>query len=42
MGKHAQKISLRKPETKGPLGRPMRRYEDNIKNILKTGYEGVV
>jgi hypothetical protein len=29
------RILLRKPDGKGPLGRPMRRWEDNIKRDLR-------
>jgi hypothetical protein len=33
---------VRKPEGKGPLGRPRRRWEDNIKMDLKeVGFEGI-
>jgi hypothetical protein len=36
------RILVRKPEEKGPLGRPRRRWEDNIKmGLRKIGF-GVV
>ena len=36
------RVSVRKPEGKRPLGRPRRRWEDNIKNDLqKVGYGGL-
>jgi hypothetical protein len=35
-------VLVGKPEEKGPLGRPSRRWEDNIKIDLKeVGYDGV-
>jgi hypothetical protein len=40
--KNAYKISVGKPERKRPLGRPRRRWEDNISmNIREMGWEGV-
>jgi len=39
---HAYKILFGKPAGKRPLGRPRRRWEDNIRVDLKeTGWEGV-
>jgi hypothetical protein len=39
---HAYKMSVGKPERKGPLGRPRRRWEDNIRmDLRKRGWEGV-
>jgi hypothetical protein len=36
-------VLVGKPEGKRPLGRPRRRWGDNIKMVLKErGYEGVV
>ena len=32
---------MEKPEGKRPLGRPRRRWEDNIKMDLGVGYEGM-
>jgi len=32
---------VEKPEGKRPLGRPRRRWEDNIKMDLGVGYEGM-
>jgi len=44
MGKsrNVYKILIRKPEGKGALGRPGRRWEDNIRmDLRKMGWEGV-
>jgi hypothetical protein len=44
MGKtrNAYRISVGKPEGKGPLGRPRRRWVDNIKmDLRETGWDGV-
>jgi hypothetical protein len=36
------KVLVRKPEGKGPLGRPRLRWEDNIKmRCLEIGWKGV-
>jgi hypothetical protein len=32
--RNANRILVRKPEGKRPFGRPMRRWEDNIKMVL--------
>jgi hypothetical protein len=44
MGKkrNAYKILAGKPEGKRPLGRPRRRWEDNIRMDLRERYDGVV
>jgi len=40
--RNAHRILIRKPEGKGPLGRPRLRWEVNIEMELKeTGYEDV-
>jgi hypothetical protein len=44
MGKmgNANKISIVNPKGKTPLGRPRRRWEDNIRmDLRETGWEGV-
>jgi hypothetical protein len=39
---HAYNILIGKPEGKRPLGRPMRRWEDNIRMDLRDiGWKGV-
>jgi hypothetical protein len=39
---NAYKILVGKPEGKRPLGRPRRRWEDNIRaHLRETGWEGV-
>jgi hypothetical protein len=36
------RVLVGKPEGKGPLGRPRRRWEDNIKmNLQEVGYGGM-
>ena len=40
-GRGMHKVLVGKPEGKRPLGRPRRRWEDNIKMILRK-WEGVV
>jgi hypothetical protein len=40
--RNAYRILVRKPEGKRPLGRPRRRWVDNIKiNLRETGWDGV-
>jgi hypothetical protein len=40
--RNAYLILVRKPEGKRPLGRPRRRYEDNIRmDLREIGWEGV-
>jgi len=39
--KGAYRVLLEKPEEKRPFGRPRRRWDNNIKLILKMGSEGV-
>jgi hypothetical protein len=40
--RNAYRILVRKPEGKGPLGRPRRRWVDNIKmDLRKTGWGGM-
>jgi hypothetical protein len=40
--KNSYSIFVRKPEGKTPLGRPRRRWEDNIKmNLREIGWEGM-
>jgi hypothetical protein len=34
------RVLVRKPEGKGPLGKPRRRWEDNIKMHLQEGGKG--
>jgi hypothetical protein len=42
MGRSAYRILVGKPEGKRPLGRPRRRWEDNIKmNLGEIGWGGV-
>ena len=36
-GRGVHKVLVGKPEGKGPLGRPRRRWEDNIKTDLEVG-----
>ena len=36
-GRGVHKVLVRKPEVKRPLGRPRRRWEDNIKMDLEVG-----
>jgi hypothetical protein len=39
---NAYNILVRKPEGKGPLGRPRYRWEDNIRmNLREIGWDGV-
>jgi transposase len=41
-GRGVYRILVRRPEGKRPLGRPRRRWEDNIKLVLREmGIEGV-
>jgi hypothetical protein len=37
---NAYRILVGKPEGKRPVGRPRRRWVDNIKWILETGWDG--
>jgi hypothetical protein len=40
--RNAYKILVRKPEGKGPLGRPRHRWQDNTKmDLREIGWEGV-
>jgi hypothetical protein len=40
--RNAYKMLVGKPEVKRPLGRPRRRWDDNIgTDLRKTGWEGV-
>jgi hypothetical protein len=40
--RNAYRISVGKPEGKRPLGRPRRRWVDNIKMVLReTGWDGM-
>jgi hypothetical protein len=39
---NAYRILVGKPEGKRPLGRPRRRWLDNIKMILKIGWIGLI
>ena len=41
-GRGVHKVLVGKPEGKRPLGRPRRRWEDNIKMNLLRKWEGVV
>ena len=36
-GRCVHKVLVMKPEGKRPLGRPRRRWEDNIKMVLEVG-----
>jgi hypothetical protein len=39
---NAYRILVGKPEEERPLGRPRRRWEDNIKmNLRETGWDGI-
>jgi hypothetical protein len=41
--RNAYRILVGKPEGKRPLGRPIRRWVDNIKmDLRETGWDGVV
>jgi hypothetical protein len=40
MGKKKVRVSMGKPEGKRQLGRPRRRWEDNIKMYLQKWYGG--
>jgi hypothetical protein len=40
--KNVYRLMVRKPEGKRPLGRPRRRWKDNIKlNVVEIGWGGV-
>jgi hypothetical protein len=40
-GRVVYRVLVRRPERKGPLGRPRRRWEENIKmDLRKTGIDG--
>jgi len=40
-GRGVHRVIVGKPEGKRPLGRPRRRWEDNIKMYLRDTWEGV-
>jgi hypothetical protein len=41
-GRGVYRVLVRRPEWKRPLGRPRRRWEDNIKmDLRETGMDGV-